>query len=216
MALLDAYVSLAEYRARTGSKATAADATLTAQITAVARLMERSLGVAAGAFNSVTSAARVFDGGGRNILHLRDREGHLYFLQTIDADGLAIDDDMDGAYDDYLLDFNDAWVRGLPENAAVNGEPYTSIELRPLSAATMLRFPALPGCVRITGTWGWSAVPGIIKELNAHLTHDLEQAQLVDETGSLPAIDSSLPLSDQTWRFWRLAERHYGYRVVTF
>lgn len=209
MALLDAYVTLAEYRARTGGKATAANATLSAQLLAVARLLERSLQVAPGAFNSATGA-RVFDGNGKSVLRLRDRQGLQYYLQSIDADSLKIDSDLDGSYDDYTLDTADAWVRGLPANAAAHSEPFTAIELRSLMTATITAFPRLPGCVQITGTWGWAAVPGIIKELNAHLVYDLEQAQLAGGAGQLPAIDESLPLSDQTWRFWRQAERMYS------
>lgn len=212
MSLLDAYCTITEYRARTGSEASAANATLTAQITAVARLLERSLQVAPGAFNSATGT-RVFDGSGRSILRLRDDRGMQEFLQSIDADSLKIDSDLDGSYDDYTFDTADAWVRGLPANAAAHSEPFTAIELRPISTATLTVFPKLAGCIQIVGTWGWPAVPGMIKELNAHMTYDLEQAHLAGATGNIPAIDDAMPLSQETWRLWRLAERMYGRRL---
>lgn len=214
MALLDAYATTAEYIAITAQKATA-DSALSGQIAGMSRLLEKSLQVAPGAFNSATGT-RVFDGSGEATLVLRDRYGLAYFLQTIDADSLKVDSDLDGSYDDYTLDLADAWVRGLPENAAAASEPFREIELRALSSATLTTFPKLPGCIQITGTWGWSAVPDVIKQLVVHRTNELRQALAAGALQEVSSFEGALPMRPYTNWLFREAERLYGRRTVAF
>lgn len=224
MARLDAYATDAEYRAAVGSKTSGTDATLNAQLIAASRLLERSLRVMPGAFNTHGSAQTpveyTFDARGGTVLHLRDRAGMQYFLQTVEADGIGIDSEVDGTFDGYGLDFSDAWVRGLPENAgSADGEPLTAIELLAfLSTCVPTRWPDRIASVRITGTaWGWAAVPRIVKDLAIHLCHDLRDAQLAGDAGSIPTIDGGdLPLSQETWRFWRLAQGEYSHKIPVF
>jgi len=194
-------------------KGAGTDATLDAELLGVSRLLEKSLQVAPGAFNSVATSARVFDGFGEPILYLRDRADRAYFLQSIDTDGLKIDEDLDGSYDDYTWDFADAWVRGLPENAAAGSEPFTAIEIRPVTTAPRTTFPNLPGCIQITGTWGWAAVPELIKQLVCHRTNALRGAQLAGATPTMPGIDSGIPLGPRTGWLFKEAERLYGRRL---
>lgn len=212
MARLDPYVSAAEYRARTGSKATGSDTTLDTQLASVSRLLERELRLAPGAFNSY-AATHVFDGLGFAQLYLRDRAGMGYFLQSVAEGGIRIDSDLDGQYDDYSLDFDGGVVRGLPENASGSGEPFANIEIRPVSGAPLTRFPNLPGCVQIEGTWGWAAVPGMIKELTAKLAHDLRVGQLAGPSGGAPDFDGPLAgraLSPETYWLWGEAKAQYS------
>lgn len=214
MAILSAYATIAQFRAAIGDKATAADATITAELLTMSRQLERALGLAPGYFNaSATGQARVFDGNGRSILELRDREGYGYCLTAIVADSLAIDSNLDGSYDDYTLDLSDAWVRGLPANAAAHSEPFTAIELRPLTTATLTIFPRLPGCVQITGTWGWAAVPQIIIDLVIHRTHDLRQGLSAGATGAIAAFDSPEQMQPRSLWLFREAEKLYGRRL---
>ena len=211
MALLDSYATIAQYRAAIGDKASAADATITAELTVMSRQLERALMLAPGYFNaSATSQARVFDGNGRDTLQLRDTAGYAYCLTAIATDGLAIDSDLDGSYDDYAFDLTDAWVRGLPENAAAHSEPFTAIQLRPISAATLTIFPRLPGCVQITGTWGWAAVPQIITDLVIHRTQELREAMKSGQTRELPSFEGGVSMSKTTSWLYREAERLYG------
>lgn len=215
MSLLDSYASLAQYRAAIGDKASGVDATITAELLTMSRQLERALWLAPGYFNaSAASQARVFDGSGRSVLRLRDRDGMAYCLTTLDADGLKVDSDLDGSYDDYTLDFADAWVRGLPENAAAHSEPFTSIELRRLTTATMTVFPRLAGCVQVTGTWGWLAVPQIIQDLVIHRTHDLRQGLSAGATGAVAAFDSPEALQPRTLWLFREAERLHGRQLA--
>ena len=216
MALLDSYATLAQYRAAIGDKATAADATITAELTVMTRQLERALMLAPGYFNaSSASQARVFDGNGRDTLQLRDSAGYAYCLTAIATDGIAIDSDLDGSYD-YTLDLADAWVRGLPENAAAHSEPFTAIQLRPLSSATLTIFPRLPGCVQITGTWGWAAVPQIIQDLVIHRTHELRQGLSAGATGAVAAFDGVEQMQPKTLWLFREAERLYGRQLPVF
>lgn len=213
MALLDAYATAAQFRARTGSKASGADTELDDQLLEASRLVERSLGVHSGGFNSHTGTY-TFDAFDDPVLYLRDREGMLYFLQTVGANAIGVDSEGDGSFDGYQFDFDDAWVRGLPENASALSRPYTAIELLPIASATLTRWPDRPAAVRITsGTFGWATVPTTILELTVHLTHSLRQAHLADNMGNIPAIDQTLPLSPNAVWYWRLAEREYKRRL---
>lgn len=211
---MDSYATLAQYRAAIGDKATAADATITAELLAMSRQLERALWLAPGYFNaSATGQARIFDGNGRDTLHLRDSAGYGYCLTAIATDGLAIDSDLDGAYDDYTLDLADAWVRGLPENAAAHSEPFTAVQLRPLSGATLTTFPRGRGSVQITGTWGWAAVPQIIQDLVIHRTHELRQGLSAGAMQSVAAFEGAEPMQPRTAWLFREAEKLYGRKL---
>ncbi|MGE0229980.1 MAG: hypothetical protein AB7I38_17045 [Dehalococcoidia bacterium] len=211
MALLDAYATAAEYRAMVGDGSTGSDSTLDAQLLGMSRLLERSLQVAVGQWNAHTGTY-VFDGSGKAELSLRDRDGRAYFLRSIDPDLLEVDADLDGTYE-YTLDTGDAWVRGLPENAAALSEPFRAIELRPLSGALLTAFPALPGCVRITGAWAWAAVPRAVKDLVIHRTHEVREALKAGATMQLPSFEGALPMQPKTAWLWHEAERLYGRRL---
>lgn len=211
MALLDAYATITEFRAGIGDKATGADATITAELLSMSRQVERALWLAPGYFNaSAANQSRIFDGNGRDTLQLRDSAGFAYCLTTLDADGLKIDSDLDGLYDDYLLDFNDAGVRGLPENAAAHSEPFTAIQLRPVSGSALTTFPRLEGCVKVVGTWGWSAVPQIIKDLVIHRTHELRQGLAAGALQSVAAFDGTIQMQPRTLWLFKEAEALYG------
>lgn len=215
MALLDAYANAAEYRARVGKVSIAEDATILTLLTSVSRVVEKRLGVMVGAFNT-HSGVYVFDGTGRSLLRLRDRAGRQYFLTAITADSLKIDSDLDGSYDDYTLDLSDAWVRGLPENAAAGSEPYTAIELRPLTSATITTFPNLPGCVQITGTFGWAAVPGAIKDRVVGITRELIDVQHAGAAMLVSDVEGEIDRVPAARALMSLLEREYSHRLPAF
>ncbi|MGE3856994.1 MAG: hypothetical protein AB7G21_08575 [Dehalococcoidia bacterium] len=216
MALLDSYATAAEYLTGTGNKATA-DALMLTQLTGMSRLLEKSLQVMAGAWNTHTGTYVFTAPGGGSRLRLRDEDGRQYFLQAIATDGLGVDSDRDGLYDDYTLDFADAWVRGLPANAAAHSEPYRSIELRALDGATITSFPSSPGAIEIEGTWGWATVPDSIKRLVIHRTHELRQAMPTGAAEQLPSFDAGdAPMAPNVFWLWKEAERRYGRRLPGF
>lgn len=221
MALLDAYATRAEYRARTGSKAAAgADTTLDEQLLAASRLIELEMGLAPGGFNaSAANAQRFFDGNGGDLLRLRDRQGLMNPITTIDSGGIGVDTTGDGTLDT-TFDLSDAWVAGDPYNAAELVVPFTGLLLLPIGGATasvgqilQLWPTGLAHNIGITGTWGYTAVPNIVIDLVSNLVHDMRQSGLAGMLREMPAIDESLPLTDQTWRIWLSAKQRFGHRI---
>jgi hypothetical protein len=211
MALLSAYATATEYRARTGDATTGTNATLDAQLLGISRLLEKALRVAPGAFNEVTASARIFPAYGGSRLWLRDSSGFGYFLQDIDDDGLGIDSERDNTFDGYVLDFDDVWLKGMPENAAAHSEPYTSLELVLVGSYTISQWPTQEASVRITGKWGWATVPDLVVELVCHRTHELREALKEGGTGSLPAFAAGdVPMRPSTAWLWKEAEALYG------
>lgn len=216
MAQLDPYAELDEYRARnrvTGERDSLAVAEL---LTLNSRRLEKMLHVAPGYFNT-HAATYVFDAYGGSVLDLRDRAGMAYCLTAITADSLALDTDGDGSYDDYTLDLDDAWVRGLPENAASQSEPFMSLELLPLTSATITTWPDAPASVQIAGTWGWATRPPAVREVVIALTRDLRETHLAGATMQLQGPDGEVfdVRPDTFSRFMALASL-YGRRGVVF
>ncbi len=221
MALLAAYATRAQYRARTGNKKGAdADTTLDEQLLAGSRLIELEMGLAPGAFNaSAANAQRFFDGNGGDLLRLRDRAGLMNPITTIDSEGIGVDTTGDGTLDT-TFDLSDAWVAGDPYNAVELVLPFTGLQLLPIGSATasvgqiLQLWPAgLLRNIAITGTWGYSAVPGIVIDLVSVLVHDMRQSGLAGMIREMPSIDESLPLTDQTWRIWLSAKQRFGYKI---
>ncbi len=207
------YASAGEYRLRTAQKGENA-AELTSQLLMADRLLERTLEVPPGAFLSY-SETHTFDAHGGTVLRLRDRAGAGYFLRDITANLLELDTENDGTYDGALLDLDDAWVRGLPENAALLGEPFTALEiLAHLSTADPRAWPSNPASVRITGTWGWAAVPGAIKELVIDIVHGVRSAQLAGPALDVPVIEEGFTLSRDAFFRMREMKQRYGRRIA--
>ncbi len=205
----DDYLQPQEYRDRTGDRSVVGDLTIEAQITTACRALDRELGVAPGMFAPIASTTFTFSTIGGTRLYLRDSSGYGYFLRSIAADGLKLDTDGDGAYDDYLWDLADGWVRTIPENAAAFGEPYIALEL-------VTTHPSLPvsrwsASLQITGTWGWDATPGALVELAVDLVHNLRQGVLAGSIGA-PTVDG-MPLSPSMWPVLQRLKSAYSRRI---
>lgn len=208
----DAYIDADGYRARTGQQGTGSPL-IDEVVLAASRLLDRELGVAPGHLGPVTSTTYRFDAHGGTTLRLRDNAERQYFLRTVEANSFAVDSEGDGTFDGYLWDFADAWLRGSPENAVTFGEAFTSIELLShLSTAPLATWPDARDCIRITGTWGFPVVPGIVQELVVDIAHNLRQRQLAGGI-SVPAADESLPLSSAMWPVLRRARDEYSRRL---
>lgn len=85
----------------------------------------------------------------------------------VDLNALATDPAGTGA-------FTDSWTAMdfvlYPLNAAVDGLPYTSIEIKPLG---VFSFPINTRGVRVTGQFGWPTVPDPIKHATSILASKL-------------------------------------------
>ncbi len=220
MALTDAYATPAEYRARVGQTSTADDADLAEHMDAAARELEGHLGLPFGAFNaSAVNVTRYFDGNGIELLRLRTSDGLLNAITTIDAEGIQVDTTGDGSFDTTFDPSTESWVIPEPYNAAEASEPWHALRLLPLSGATasvgsVLRvFPEGSHNIKIIGTWGWAAVPDLIRELTIKLARDLRDSLEAGATGELQALDSGVVVRGDTWRFWKRAEARYSHRL---
>lgn len=202
------YIDAKIYRAKTGDLAAATDSQLDADLITAEEMIERELRVARGHFGPIGSTTYTFPATGGAVLHLRDSDGFQYFLRTVTADSCKIDDDADGSFDDYTLDLSDAWLKGLPENAAAFDEPYTRLELLNISSATITQWPVARYSVRITGTWGWEVTPGIIVDLICDVAHNMRQSAIAGGL-AIPSSDGELPLSPGMWPVLRRAKELY-------
>lgn len=100
--------------------------------------------------------------------------GSRYYTPT-NARKLWIDDltALSSVTLDYAGDgsFSSSWTQGAqftlePLNATADGHPWTTIAIRQLSAAY---FPAWDRSVKVTGTFGWAAVPSSVKQATSIL-----------------------------------------------
>jgi hypothetical protein len=213
MALLDPYATASEYRSRVSKRDTADDTEITNQLLAVSRMLEYELRVAPGTFNSSSaSVTRYFNTilGDEPVLRLVDERGQQHVLQTIATDGIAVDTDGDGDYDYTVDPTGESWIIARPYNAAALGEPWDSLEILPYTTATFTKWPTYMRGVRITGTWGWPAVPGMIKELTVKMTRDIRDSEEAGAAGSR----SGVALKPDTWRLWLSAKQQYGSRYL--
>lgn len=214
MPVLDAYATGEDYEARATDGVGVSDSDeLAEDLEAASRLLDAELGVHDGAFNSHT-ATYTFDAVGGEVLWLRDRSDRAYFLQAVQADGIGIDVERDGTFDYYTLDLNDAWVRGLPENASALSRPYTSLEiLGSIVGAEPTCWPDQRAAVRINGTWGWSSVPEAIKALTITMTRELRDLYGAGSVGETQQLDEAVPLARDTRRLIGSMKRRYSRRL---
>jgi hypothetical protein len=131
------------------------DAALGSAITAASRAIDswcsRQFGVLS------VAAARYYGWDGR---YLEGRAAlRVDDLQTVTSLAVTVAAGTEAVFSTTLTsgtDF-DLW----PFNAAADGEPWTHLVLRPAAATT---WPCRARSVSITGLWGWTAVPAVVKE----------------------------------------------------
>ena len=211
MALLSAYATAAEYRSRTNKTDIADDADILAQLTAMSRMLERECRVAPGTWNAGTaSESRYFTPVtyANRLLRLVDELGFQHVITTIDNNGIAVDSDGDGDYDYTIDPAGETWVVARP--AIQLGRPYESLELFGFTTATFNYWPNYPRAVRVTGTWGWSAVPEPIKEMVIKMTRDIRDSQEAGAAGLL----SGSGFKTDTWRLWLSLKSEYSYESL--
>ena len=157
MAVVNGYLTTSEAQSYIGMSAGSDTAELDDVITSVSRMIDRFCGRQ---FFQSTSTQKFFD-------CEPDQETLTFgpYGDLVTATAVAYDDNDDGVYEvtiaatDYQL---------LPQGATTRGpisEPFTG--LRVLSGVSLPLAPAASGrtgLVRITGTWGWPAVPVEVKQ----------------------------------------------------
>lgn len=131
------------------------DAALGSAITAASRAIDSWCGRQFGLL--AAPAARYYGWDGRTIecrpaLRVDDVQSVTGLAVTVDVAGTAV---FSGTLTN-ATDF-DLW----PYNAPADGEPWTHLLLRSSSSVT---FPGRSRSVAVTATWGWTTVPGVVKE----------------------------------------------------
>jgi hypothetical protein len=212
MALLSAYANVGEYKQLNKHSGADADALITEELLAASRRIERMLGVTPGYFNT-HAETYTFDGGGGPILRLRDSAGRAYCLTGINGNGVGVDTERDASYDGYSWDLADAWVRGLPANAAAGSEPFTALELLNITTAPETRWPTFPAAVQVTGTWGWLAVPGVVRDVTAALVRDLLELHRAGAFREVQTLDGSVPMTEDTFGRWMSVASSYSRKL---
>lgn len=218
---LTTYVSAADYRTRVGDASTGADTLLDADLLATCRLLEKSLGVVPGAFNSSASETFTFDGvnPAASRIWLRDAAGMGFYLESIAADGVKLDTEQDGTFDGESYDpaTADTWITLGPVNAAAFGEPGRYVDiLQHRTDRARDCWPTFPQSIKITGSYGWPAVPEAIAAVVAHRCNELREGLKAGAIDELAGFDAGIPMQKNTFWLWREIEQQYGRQVWTF
>lgn len=124
------------------------DTRLERAIEAASRLIDQHCGWPARHFYKSTSATRHFDA---------DVVSKVWIDDVATVSEVALDPGFDGTFEDVLTS---AQYLLTPHNAAVKGRPFTAVE----TVQGRKRFPVGVKGVKITGEWGWPAVPDVVEE----------------------------------------------------
>jgi len=142
------YATLAEFKASVGITDSTDDTALQSVLDATDQLINNYCDTKVG-FGQTASQARYYT------------TGNLSFVLTdpiVSVSSLQTDDDGDGTYEttwastDYILS---------PRNAALDSRPYTEVDTAPNEPKL---FPLTYLAVKITGVYGWPAVPSAVKQ----------------------------------------------------
>lgn len=177
------YVSVPELKSTLSMAGeTYADADITLALDAASELVDRVTGTS---FAKDTSdVARYFTAYSADVLSIDD-------LAALTE--LATDEDGDGVFEavwaatDFVLE---------PLNAATLGRPWALVRRLPSGAR---RFPPRSRAVRITGRWGWPAVPAAVREATSILA-----GRLLKRARETPFGVAGLGLDDQAVRITRV------------
>lgn len=227
MALLDAYATEVNYRDAVKGSDTTSDPTILARLTAASRLIDVETGGRPGRFNkSAVGAVRHFDVEPRGAIGRvpgvsdpdTDRRITADVLDTIRVDEfdtiteVKVDTTNDGTFDQAVDGAN---RQSLPHNADEFSEPFDRLRLVPFSSNNELTiWPRGTRRIEITGTWGWPAVPTLVRDLCIGLAHDLWDILRSGSTMTLQQIDIGFRLSLETNRMLQRARDAYAPKVV--
>ena len=152
------YCSAAELKAHLRISDSVDDTPLGVAITAASRAIDYTTNRQ---FGNSTATARyyeydglVFGGSKRPMLAIDD-------LQSLTSLAVALDNDNDELWETTIV--NDTDFDLWPYNAAADGEPWTHLVLRS-GTSVLAGFPVYERSVKITGIWGWTSVPTVVKQ----------------------------------------------------
>lgn len=82
-------------------------------------------------------------------------------IQSVTSLAVVADSGDDGTYEHTLVNGTD--FEFYPWNATANGRPWTHIVLK-RNSLVLGSFPTNSRAIKITGLWGWTAVPTVVKQ----------------------------------------------------
>ncbi len=196
MALLDAYLTPAEYEAR-ATKGRVIDESYADDLLGASRLVDHRYGLAPGSFNT-DPGTRWFSGRGQVVLRLEESSTqHLVHAVTgITVDGVSFT----------LTD----GVIPLPRNAAVLAKSWDSLLLS--FAAPLEVWPRGDFNVGVSGSWGHAAVPEGVKTVVYNIVRDVRDHQAAGAAAQYQMGAEALPLASDTWRRIKELDRQFSYR----
>lgn len=155
MAWAPDYCTTAELKAQLRITDSADDTALGVAITAASRAIDLRCNRQFGLTGSAVARVYTFKGEcieGRAALAVDD-------LQTTTGLAVALDLDSDGDWEQTITNGSDfdLW----PWNASAEGKPWTHLVVRPTAVSGL---PCEARGIQVTGNWGWSAVPTLVKQ----------------------------------------------------
>lgn len=157
MAWAPDYCTVAELKSQLRITDTDDDTPLAIAVTAASRAVDHSCNRQFGQTSPAAARYYTYEGG--------EMYGGLACRQALEIDDLMsttnlvvkVDTDDDGVFEETLTIDTD--FRLYPWNAAADGRPWTHLVL-----ASDGTFPTELRSVEVTGLWGWSAVPTLVKQ----------------------------------------------------
>ena len=172
MALSDPYATIADYNLAYGRNLSTDDVLLTAALVACSRFIDRSLGRTVGFQKDGSAVARIFLPRGRYRTGMIEEPwAGTRFGKTLDIDDLVsvtaivVDENRDNTFS---LTLAGADYELLPRNTLVQAEvqPYRQVGLTAWGSRSSWTADAR---VKVTGIWGWPAVPSAIRAATLEL-----------------------------------------------
>jgi len=203
MAVDDAYISAADFRARISKTVTDDDGVLDGILKGVSRLLDRECGRFFG--KDAEAVARHYDGNGLTRLYVDDIAITSDLAVKVDLDG---DYDFDGA-DETLTKDTHFWLG--PPNAALGSEakPYRDLEIVPNNGRLSV-WPQRVRAVQVTAIFGWPAVPEAIIDAVVMMAREITDLEEAGMTAALQNIDTAVNLSPVAFSIVQRIKREYG------
>jgi hypothetical protein len=209
-AVTDPYAAAADYLTRCDKTDTGDNTEITAQLTAVSRVIDK----ACGRFFTVDAAAvaRTYDGNGSSLLWLPDDISSTTAL-VVKAD---LNADYDYADSNETLTINTHFWVG-PQNADKGAEvwPWEFLEIVP-GNSVISAWPKQRRSVQVTATFGWPAIPAAIKEATIAITRQLRDMQEAGFTLTLENIDAAINISPVAAGILKEIKQAYARKVMSF
>lgn len=203
MAVDDAYISAADFRARISKTVTDDDGVLDGILKGVSRLLDRECGRFFG--KDAEAVTRHYDGNGLARLYIDDIASVADLIVKVDLDG---DYAYDGG-DETLTKDTHFWLG--PPNAALGSEakPYRYLEIVPNNGRLSV-WPEQVRAVQVTAIFGWPAVPEAIIDAVVMMAREITDLEEAGMTAALQNIDTAVNLSPVAFSIVQRIKREYG------